>query len=256
MALEIGAGITLGGGISLTVEGGAGGGGNELATGTITVGNQIDRYGWSAGQFGDSTFSIMGPVVAIIYDSAFPRTEVRFLTGTYGSVVIDFDTVDGETSITAVVDGITETLTMNGSGIAIIANDPFDLANKVGQTLNVSITPGVVDSGGGGATTYTNSSTTFLGNGDGPPWVISSLYNGGTSFKVATASTPSSEFISALNALTTGSVITVVDANEGPITVTLTSGFDGTFTTSGNENYTASCTSPATQGYNITSITI
>lgn len=150
MALEIGAGITLGGGISLVVEGGAGGGGNELATGTITVGTQINRYGWAAGQFGDSTFSMMGPVITIVYDSAFPRTEVGFLTGTYGSVVIDFETVDGETSITAVIDGITETLTMDGSGKAIIANDPFDLANKVGQTLNVSITPGVADSGGGG----------------------------------------------------------------------------------------------------------
>lgn len=111
--------------------------------------------------------------------------------------------------------------------------------------------------GGGGATTYTNSSTTFLGNGDGPPWVTSSLYNGGTSFKITTASSPSSEFVTAINALTTGSVLTIVDASSGTITVTLTSGFDGTFTTSGNENYTASCTSSGGSSANaITSITI
>lgn len=111
-------------------------------------------------------------------------------------------------------------------------------------------------SGGGGGTTFTNSSTTFLGSGDAPPWVVTSVYNGGALFKIATAGTPSSEFISAINALTSGSQITIVDANEGTFTITLTSGFDGTYTTAGNEAYNASCTSTVGFASQITSITI
>ena len=108
--------------------------------------------------------------------------------------------------------------------------------------------------GGSGSTNYNNTSTTFLGKGDAPPWIITSLFNGGTQFKLATGSAPSSEFIAAINALTTGSEITII-GDEGTITLTFTSGFDGTFTTAGSETYTASCTSTGTSS-SITSISI
>lgn len=105
---------------------------------------------------------------------------------------------------------------------------------------------------------YQHSANTFLGNSDAPPWVVTSLYNTGTTFKIATASTPSSQFISDINSLTIGSQITVVDGTYGTFTITLTSDFSGTFTTAGNETYSANCiSSPSGQTLsNITSMNI
>lgn len=126
-----------------------------------------------------------------------------------------------------------------------------------GITFGPGITiqlPAAGGGGGGGTTTYNNSATTFLGNGDAPPWVVTSVYNGGSLFKIATASTPSSAFISAINALTIGSQITIVDSIEGTVNVTLTTAFGGTFTTNGNEEYAAGCISTVGFLYSVTSM--
>lgn len=141
-----------------------------LVSGTITVANNYGiSFGWQAGTYGSSTLSIMGPAIAIRYDSAYPRTEINFLTGTYAGVVIDNNTVGGETNVTVVIDGITEVLTMDGNGNAIIANDPFGLENKVGQTLDVTITPGSSN----GASVFTSNVDYNNGSSSPPGMFIS-----------------------------------------------------------------------------------
>jgi len=205
--------------------GGGGGAAGELASGTITVGDQFGMvYGWQAGQFGDSTFSMMGPIIAIKYDSSYPRTQINFLTGTYGSIVIDFDTVGGETSVTVVIDGITEVLTIaSGTAQATVTGDPFGLANKVGQTLNVSVTPGIPQAGFVAGNAYTmNNDYSSLGI----------TINGSTSeyeIRIVSFAWYNSAGYNELLALTTGSqfqVLANLDAGgTGDSLFTLTSGF-------------------------------
>lgn len=125
-----------------------------------------------------------------------------------------------------------------------------------GITIGGGITLDTSSGGGGSGTTYLESSTTFNGT-FGPPWVVTSLYNSGHSFSIRTNNTPSSQFIDAINALHSGSVLTIIDGNAGTVTITFTSGFDQTYTTAGNEYFTASCNATSVDTlYQITSITI
>jgi len=203
----------------------------EVASGTITVGADGPSYGYSNGSgsppFGSS--AIAPAMVAFLAwinngsNGGSGSTGVRLTSGTYGSVVVDgsLGTVDGETQLTVVVDGISQTGTLSTAGgggsyveLPFITGDPYGLQAKNGQTLTVSVIAGA--SGGGGGTTYTQSgnwgSSGFMQ--DGPGWRVSLGLSGpGTA----------AGLVSALNALTVGSTFSITDNTSLTQSVTVSS---------------------------------
>ena len=139
--------------------------------------------------------------------------------------------------------------------MTITIGNGITLGNRIAIQFEVPSSGGG-GGGGGGAVTYTESDSTFIGT-TAPPWVVTTLFNSGALFAIRTGYSVSNEFLAAINALTAGSVIQLLDNSVGAVTVTLTSGFDGTYTSAGGEQYTATCTSTTTSLlYAITSMTI
>ena len=198
----------------------------EVASGTITVGT--DPFGppgffygyWPSGGAGSST--IDPAMVAYVYwinNSPSGSTNIRLTAGTYGSVVVDgsLGTVDGETQLTMVVDGISQTGTLSASGSYVeisppITGDPYGFQTKNGQTLTVSVIAGA---GGGGGTTYTQSGNWgSSGFGDFGGWRVTLALSGpGTA----------AGLVSALNALTVGSTFSITDSTSVTASVTVSS---------------------------------
>jgi len=193
----------------------------EVASGTITVGT--DPFGppgflygyWPGPGAGSST--IDPALVAHVYwiSSGGPSgsTSIRLTAGTYGSVVVDgsLGTVDGETQLTMVIDGISQTGTLSvgggGSYLEIspaITGDPYGFQSKNGQTLTVSVIAGA---GGGGGTTYTSS-----GNWMSSGWVDN--FDGTWRFTLGLSSSVDAGLVSALNALTVGSAFSATRSAE------------------------------------------
>jgi len=175
----------------------------------------------------------------------------------------------GYTLVEALVSGDTFDVTMPLTGDTVftltLTQDWSGSPYKTAQvTSSVPLTLGMgVDNvptsialpSGPSSTTYLEANTTFNGT-QAPPWVVTSLYNNGTLFKLTTNSDPSAEFLAAMNSLTNGSQITLLDNSFGEISITLTSGFDGTFS-AGNQSFSANCTSSTVDLlYQITSMTI
>ena len=192
----------------------------QVASGTITVGTDGPFYGYSSGHsappFGSST--IDPAMVSYLTNSSFGgSTNIRIIGGTYGSVVVDssLGTVDGETQLTVVVDGISQTGTLIPSGSNLdltIIGDPYSLQTKATQTLTVSIIAGA---GGGGTTTYTSSGNwNVSGFGDFGGWRVN--------FGLAGPSTAAG-LVSALNALTVGSTFSITDSFSVTASVTVSS---------------------------------
>jgi hypothetical protein len=135
----------------------------EFVSGNMTVGQGgpvNSDYGWQAFSFGSVTFPTFptGPTYQIYYESSpTPLTKISFFDGTFGTTVVDGDlgTIDGETSVTVTIDGVTEigTLIANTSSCRLeFAGDVFSLQSKNTQTLAVAMvagaaTPGQVASG-------------------------------------------------------------------------------------------------------------
>ena len=148
MTLSIGTGITIGGGISIASEAGGGGG---FVSGNMTVGQSggaFPEYGWKQGNYGSVTFPAFptGPTVQIFYSSAaMGNTRIDFFDGTYGATVVNgtLGTIDGETSVTVTIDGVTETGTLVAQGgvgcLLEFVGDAFSLQSKNGQTLAVNM---------------------------------------------------------------------------------------------------------------------
>ena len=135
MALTIGTGITIGGGISFAIEAGGG----ALITGTITVAtNGSGQYGYNSGTpLGSASLSPAGAVTAIDFNGS--STQIALPGGTYGDVTTVFGTsINGSATFTLKVDGIAQQASMSVMGISV-AGDPYGLASKVGQTLSVSL---------------------------------------------------------------------------------------------------------------------
>ena len=148
MALNIGPGISIGGGISFGSEAGGGGG---FVSGNMTVGNgtggTANEYGWKQGNYGSVTFPDFptGPSVTINYDSSVAnRTLIQLFDGTYGATIVNgtLGTVDAETSATVTIDGIVQTGTWF-AGVTYVqlefVGDVFSLQSKNGQTLAVNM---------------------------------------------------------------------------------------------------------------------
>ena len=196
----------------------------QVASGSITVGNDSSLYGYGDGSgfppFGSST--IAPAMVSRLYwinNGGSGTTSVRLIAGTYGSVVVDgsLGTVDGETQLTVVVDSISQTGTLmtdpGGTYVELppITGDPYGFQAKNGQTLTVSVIAGA---GGGGSTTYTSSGN-WSGSGfaDFSPWRVFMNLDGGVN----------SAFLSSLNALTAGSTFSVTDSGNTTVSVTVQS---------------------------------
>jgi hypothetical protein len=98
---------------------------------TPTPENPLDGYG--------TTISFPQPPIlgAIAYNGS--STQFALSGGTYGAVTVVAGTsINGSSTFTATVDGIAQQVTMSIMGISV-AGDPYGLASKVGQTLNLSI---------------------------------------------------------------------------------------------------------------------
>ena len=134
MAITIGSGIEIGGGISFGSEGGGGG----IITGTITVGDGGGQQGYnSGGGIGSANLTPAGAVTAIAYNGS--STQIALPGGTYGDVTTVFGTsINGSSTFTLTVDGIAQPAAMSFMGISL-PGDPYGLASKVGQTLTVSL---------------------------------------------------------------------------------------------------------------------
>ena len=127
---------------------GGGGGGSGLASGTMTVGTFGPFWGFDpsapGGGFGSSSITPSG-LLAHIVTNGSSFTDISFNPGTYGSVTVVASptaTINGSTTVTVVVDGITATGTLGTSGPYVnlsISSDIFNLSYKNGQTLNVSV---------------------------------------------------------------------------------------------------------------------
>jgi len=184
----------------------------QVAGGTITVGTDPFNPGGVYGYFpatgaGSSTINpaMVGQIVWFSGGGPSGSTNVRLPSGTYGSVVVDgsLGTVNGETQLTVVVDGISQTGTLYASGSyveLILAGDPYGLQSKNGQTLTVSVIAGA--GAGGGRTTYTPS-----GNWYGGSW----MEQGGVQWQVRffLESSPNSALLARLNSLTNGDLIDI-----------------------------------------------
>jgi hypothetical protein len=191
----------------------------EVASGTITVGTDPfapgSVYGYWPGP-GAGSSTIDPAMVAHVYwisSGGSGSTAIRLTAGTYGSVVVDgsLGTVDGETQLTMVIDGISQTGTLStgggGSYVQIsppITGDPYGFQSKNGQTLTVSVIAGA---GGGGGTTYTSS-----GNWMSSGWVDN--FDGTWRFTLGLSSSVDAGLLSALNALTVGSTFSATRSAE------------------------------------------
>ncbi len=150
MSIVIGQGITVGTGVTFTTA--APPPPASPITGTFEVGQFffdpvfVGAYGPPATPPGIGTFSVIDPsgIVLQIARLSNGNTQINFVTGTYTGYTVTDSDINGLTSITATVDGITQTQTLStssGGPLAIWAgSDVFSLASKIGQALNFSIT--------------------------------------------------------------------------------------------------------------------
>ena len=156
MALIIGGGISIGGGVSVVAEA-APAGGN---LGSITVASQPysdgmesgTSYGASDGTFGAFLYPAFGTVTGgtsfLIYVNVYGgATQLYLINGIYSGFGVVEGAINGDTSgpQSFTIGGVTAILSVQGAGPSQYkyqsAGDPFDLENKVGQTLSVAYNP-------------------------------------------------------------------------------------------------------------------
>jgi hypothetical protein len=156
MALVIGGGITIGGGVSVVEE--AGGGAGNL--GSITVASQPysdgmesgTSYGASNGTFGAFLYPAFGTVTGgtsfLIYVNVYGgATQLYLINGIYSGFGVVEGAINGDTSGSQsfTIGGVTAILSVQSQGPSQYkyqsAGDPFGLAGKVGQTIAVTFNP-------------------------------------------------------------------------------------------------------------------
>ena len=162
MAITIGSGISIGGGISFVSEAGGGGAGN---LGSITVasrpctdggpGSTGTEYGASNGTYlfggNQSAFGTVTGGTALLstikgtgFFGPFVSFQLNLIDGSYSGFTVVDGAINGDlaTSRSFTVGGITATCDVSGIPAHYYFNgDPFDLENKVGQTLSVTYNP-------------------------------------------------------------------------------------------------------------------
>jgi hypothetical protein len=143
MALEIGSGITIGGGISLATESGGGSGGSGFINSSFLAEMIIDKntfYGTKSTEL--NAYGIEG----LVWSPDSGYTSLLLIDGTYSGYTIEQNYpyrsaiyIGGvrATSLNVTVGGVTVNMPFNDFYQSL--NDVFDLTNKVGQTLSISI---------------------------------------------------------------------------------------------------------------------
>lgn len=146
MALEIGGGITLGGGISLTVESGGGGGSSTEITGTATILNAFGPYYGAAYPDSPPSGQLTSTANCMSGIQKGPSNFVLFFNiGTFGPFTINTSGINGNPNISFTFNGVTAT---PDSGPAnpppyiswTFNGDPFNTLSIVGQTLPFTVT--------------------------------------------------------------------------------------------------------------------
>jgi len=130
------------------------------ASGTLVVGESPYGQGYGVYLMGGSgsygSIILHPPFIDSINYSTMggpsSNTTASIMSGTYGGVVVDSTGIDGKTSISMTIDGVTQTGTLQSMGgqalLVEFTGDAFNFSSKVGQTLSISFT--VSDAGGGG----------------------------------------------------------------------------------------------------------
>lgn len=204
--------------LSVIYDPAAQGGGANTAAGTLQVGsNGYGGYGFGSG-FG--SINLIPPfVVNLSYEGS--STVIVFESGTWDGIVVNSTSIDGQTSVTVTVDGVTKqgTLSSGGPGcIVSFTGDAFSLASKNGQVLDVTIDAGT--GGGGSGTTYTVSTNYADYPGPGAYFDMGTFYANGPQWLTPAGFT-------ALTALGNGSSFTVTMPGSGTsYTITLTSSWN------------------------------
>ena len=161
-AIAIGGGINIGGGISVGAGGGGGGGVN---IGSITVASRPLTAGGGPGSTGteygasDGTYlyggnqsplgTVTGGTVSLLstlngsgFFGPFVDFQLRLIDGSYSGFTVVDGAINGDfvTSQSFTVGGVTATLGSYGTApnYYYFSGDPFNLENKVGQTLSVA----------------------------------------------------------------------------------------------------------------------
>lgn len=149
MALAIGGGITIGGGVSVVEEVAVA---TPDITGTLTIGSGGAGYGYDPGVpfqyipgFGSRTSNPSGIIRSFLYNTNNLATQIMFQAGTYtganGSLnVTDTKTINGASSYLVKIGSITQTLTAGASVFVEIAGDPFNIQAQNGSTVSFEIT--------------------------------------------------------------------------------------------------------------------
>ena len=120
------------------------GGGGDIV-GTMTVGQSSGNYGYGSVNpvIGSMTQNPTGIVRHLVYSAFGGGIDFGFsgsYTGPNGSITVGYGTLNGSGSISLTLDGITRTINFDGMSWSDSGADHFGLINKVGQTLNFSIT--------------------------------------------------------------------------------------------------------------------
>lgn len=243
---------------SVTLSGGGGGG--EVASGSLTVGD------YSPNEFGYDPYSPIGPIGSLtispiavenlVYLSQPNFTIIIFPSGTYGSVVVTSTTINGSSSVSVTIGGVTQTGTLSSFGPSTglqLTGDVFSLATKVGQTLPISVS---TDGGGGGtAETFTQA-----GNWSSASWTYNGMGTGRLSMNLE--SNPNSSFLAAINSVTgsSGTTVTMTDGQYGTSTAVAITGISSMSSMQPWGPFSTASFNLATHGgndwYNINTITL
>jgi hypothetical protein len=115
----------------------------NIITGSLTVGNNGSTYGKIPGGVGTMTTNPTGIIPYVNYNGS--TTVMGMQNGTYsgpaGSVVYNGATLNGSSTFTMTIDGLSAQWQFGMMGLELVAGpgNPYQLDTKNGQTLSVSV---------------------------------------------------------------------------------------------------------------------
>ena len=137
MAIEIGGGITIGGGISVVATPPAA----AMISGTMTMGYSGMGNEWAANR-GSFSFTPSGIFNDMSYIVGGDITKVYLIVGTVGLYTISGTGINGNPTLSVTIDGVTQTTSdLFDGGAAIVWNftgNPFGLDNSNPHTVSMS----------------------------------------------------------------------------------------------------------------------
>jgi len=146
--MEIGAGITIGGGITLAASAGGGGGGGADVTGSAEILSAVGNYGAAKGNVGGyGTLTATPDAIQFFqYNTSFSTTFMMFIEGTTGGLTVSTTDINGHTAVSVTCNGATVTSSgspVNMGGVYLrfeFTGDPFGIVAATGSTLPFSVT--------------------------------------------------------------------------------------------------------------------